>query len=59
MVVRVEIEIVRAVKADAMEFYKLEAKCFEMEGNDADTLYYWVPIPSYQSATRQWWTAPR
>ena len=44
----VGIEIARAVKADAMEFYKLEAKCFEMDGNDADTLYYWVPILSYQ-----------
>ena len=44
----VEIEMVRAVKADAMKFYKLEARCFEMDGNDADTLYYWVPILSYQ-----------
>ena len=43
-----DIGIVRAVKADAMEFYRLEAKCFEMDGNDADTLYYWVPILSYQ-----------
>ena len=26
----------------------LRQKCFEMDGNDADTLYYWVPILSYQ-----------
>lgn len=31
-----------------MEFYRLEAKCFEMEGNDWDTLYYWIPILAYQ-----------
>lgn len=43
-----EIRIVRAGREDAMEFYRLEAKCFEMDGNDADTLYYWVPILSHQ-----------
>ena len=43
-----EIAIIRANREDALEFYRLEAKCFEMDGNDADTLYYWVPILSYQ-----------
>lgn len=42
------IRIARAKKRDALEFYRLEARCFEMEGNDEDTLYYWVPILSYQ-----------
>ena len=42
------IQIDRAGKNDALEFYRLEAECFEMEGNDEDTLYYWVPILSYQ-----------
>ena len=41
------IEIVRARKDDAQEFYRLEAKCFEMD-EEEDTLYYWVPILSYQ-----------
>lgn len=43
-----EIDISRAKREDALEFYNLEAKCFEMNGDDADTLYYWVPILSYQ-----------
>ena len=38
------IAVSRAERKDALEFYKLEARCFEMDGNDADTLYYWVPI---------------
>ena len=42
-----EIEIVRAGKNDAREFYRLEAKCFEMDEGE-DTLYYWVPVLSYQ-----------
>ncbi len=42
------IEILRAGKDDAREFYKLEAKCFEMEEDNEDTMYYWVPILSYQ-----------
>ena len=41
------IEIVRAGKDDAQEFYRLEAKCFEMDEGE-DTLYYWVPILSYE-----------
>lgn len=43
-----EIRIIRAEKGDALEFYRLEAECFEMEGNDEDTTYYWTPILSYQ-----------
>ena len=42
------IEIFRAKLSDALEFYKLEAKCFEMEEDNEDTTYYWVPILSYQ-----------
>lgn len=38
------IAISRAEKKDALEFYNLEARCFEMNGDDPDTLYYWVPI---------------
>lgn len=43
-----KIRIVRAEKRDALEFYRLEAKCFEMEEGDEDALYYWVPILAYQ-----------
>lgn len=43
-----DIRIVRAGKEDALEFYRVEAGCFEMDGNDADTLYYWVPILAHQ-----------
>ena len=42
------IEILRAGKSDAPEFYRLEAKCFEMEEDNEDTTYYWVPILAYQ-----------
>ena len=43
-----DIAISRARRADAGEFYRLEAKCFDMENDSADTVYYWVPILSYQ-----------
>lgn len=43
-----KIDISRAKREDALEFYNLEARCFEMKGGDTDTLYYWVPILSYQ-----------
>ena len=43
-----EVRITRAKKEDALEFYKLEAECFEMEESGEDTLYYWVPILAYQ-----------
>ena len=42
------IEILRAGRSDALEFYRLEAKCFGMEEDNDDTTYYWVPILSYQ-----------
>ena len=42
------IKILRAKRPDALEFYNLEAKCFEMEADNDDTVYYWVPILSYQ-----------
>jgi len=38
------VRIERAGRKDALEFYRLEALCFEMDANDADTLYYWTPI---------------
>lgn len=38
------VQIARAGKQDAKEFYELEAKCFEMDYNDKDTMYYWMPI---------------
>ena len=43
-----EVRIVRAGREDAAEFYRLEARCFEMDGNGVGTLYYWVPILSHQ-----------
>ena len=43
-----ETKIIRTSKNDAIEFYNLEAICFDMEANDKDTLYYWVPILEYQ-----------
>ena len=43
-----DIRIVRAGRDDALEFYRVEARCFDMDGNDQDTLYYWVPILTYQ-----------
>lgn len=43
-----KIRISRAERRDALEFYRLEARCFEMGGDDEDALYYWVPILSYQ-----------
>lgn len=42
------VDVTLAAKADALEFYQLEAKCFDMEVNDKDTLYYWAPILEYQ-----------
>lgn len=42
------IRIARAEKRDALEFYRLEAMCFDMEENNDDTLYYWVPVLAYQ-----------
>lgn len=44
-----EIRIERAAKDDALDFYRLESKCFEMDGDDADTTYYWTPILSHQA----------
>ena len=42
-----DIDIILAGRKDACDFYKLEAKCFEMDENP-DTLYFWVPILEYQ-----------
>ncbi len=41
-------EISRAGRSDAQEFYRLEAKCFDMDEDNEDTTYYWVPILQYQ-----------
>ena len=43
-----EIRIIRAGKGDALEFYRLEAKCFETDEDDGDTMHYWVPILAHQ-----------
>ena len=43
-----DIDIIRAEKRNALEFYRLETKCFEMEDDDANTMYYWIPMLSHQ-----------
>ena len=40
--------ISKARRADALEFYQTEAKCFEMDANDRDTTYYWTPILEHE-----------
>ena len=42
------ISISRATMNDRREFYTLEAKCFDMRYDDADTAYYWTPILLHQ-----------
>lgn len=39
-----EVRIARAEREDALEFYRLESRCFETEVDDMDTLYYWTPL---------------
>lgn len=39
--------ISKARRADALEFYQVEAKCFEMDADDRDTTYYWTPMLEY------------
>lgn len=41
-------ETLRAGRADAEGFYRLEARVFEMDWNSEDTEYYWVPILEHQ-----------
>ena len=41
-------KILRAVVSDAVEFYELEARCFEMKYDNEDTTYYWTPILHHQ-----------
>ena len=41
-------KILRAGVSDAVEFYELEAGCFEMKYDNEDTTYYWTPILHHQ-----------
>ena len=41
------VRIVRAGREDALEFYRTEAACFDMDADDNDTLYYWTPVLEY------------
>ena len=41
------ITIKPATKKDAYEFFRLEAKCFEMK-EDSDSIYFWVPMLIHQ-----------
>ena len=40
--------ISRATVSDHREFYRLEARCFNMKYDDGDTRYYWTPILLHQ-----------
>ena len=41
------ITIKPATKKDAHDFFRLEAKCFEMK-EDSDSIYFWVPMLIHQ-----------
>lgn len=41
------IDIKSATKKDAQDFFRLEAKCFDMK-EDSDSIYFWVPILIHQ-----------
>ena len=46
------IQIIRAERGDAPEFYRLEAECLKTDADDGDTLYYWVPVLEHNTASR-------
>jgi len=42
-----DIIIKSATKKDAQNFFRLEAKCFDMK-EDSDSIYFWVPMLIHQ-----------